>query len=97
MGSVDIRSYKNELRAKYRAIRKALTPQEKREKDELIFRQIVQSRYYQQAETLICFVSTAIEIDTHRLIHHAWRQGKRVAVPKCLDDRGRMRFYYIRS
>jgi 5-formyltetrahydrofolate cyclo-ligase len=97
MGSVDIRSYKNELRAKYRAIRKALTPQEKREKDELIFRQIIQSRYYQQAETLICFVSTAIEIDTHRLIHHAWRQGKRVAVPKCLDDRGRMRFYYIRS
>ncbi len=93
----DIRQYKNELRQKYRTLRKSMTPEEKRRKDEAIFTQITASNYYQQAETLLCFVSTLLEIDTHRLIYSALSEGKQVAVPKCLDQSGTMAFFKIHS
>lgn len=93
----DIRQYKNELRQQYRTLRKGMTPEEKRQKDQAIFEQITVSSYYKQADTLLCFVSTPLEIDTHRLIDFALSQGKRVAVPKCLDQAGTMAFFVIRS
>lgn len=96
-GITDIRQYKKELRLKYRAIRKEMTPQEKRRKDEAVFYGIVRSEQYQKAKTVLCFVSTLIEIDTHRLIYYSLRHGKKVAVPRCLDDRGKMAFFLIRS
>lgn len=97
MGTIDIRAYKTNLRAKYRLVRENLSKEEKRIKDDKIFEQIINSDYYKKAQTLISFVSTKIEIDTHRLIHYTWKQGKRVAVPKCLDDKGGMSFFYITS
>lgn len=97
MAGLDIRKYKTELRAKYRGIRAAMTPEEKRRRDGMIFDHIVSSPYYQKAETVICFVSTAIEIDTHRLIHYSLRHGKRVAVPRCMNEKGKMLFFYISS
>lgn len=97
MAGVDIRRYKQELRLKYRNIRKAFSPEEKRNRDEQIFYQMIDSRYFQQAETVLCFVSTAIEIDTHRLIRYSLRHGKQVAVPRCLNDKGMMKFFRIRS
>ncbi len=97
MGITDIRLYKKQLRSKYRQLRTSMTPQEKRQKDDRIFQQIISSRYFQQAQTIFCFVSTKIEIDTHRLIVYALRHGKQVAVPKCLNDKGIMQFFYICS
>lgn len=95
MGNIDIRKFKNELRSKYRTLRQELSPDKKREKDSSIFTRIISSEYYTKAETVLCFVSTAIEINTHQLIAYSLRNGKRVAVPKCLDERGNMKFFYI--
>lgn len=97
MAIIDIRQIKKDLRAKYRKIRTDMTCDEKRFKDNRIYENIVNSKFYQNAQTLICFVSTGIEVDTHRLIHKALRDGKKVAVPKCLNDKGLMKFYYIKS
>ncbi|MBC8611796.1 5-formyltetrahydrofolate cyclo-ligase family protein [uncultured Ruminococcus sp.] len=94
---VDIREYKNNLRKKYRGWREALSPEEKRERDDRIFRRVIRCEAVQKADTVICFISTPIEVDTHRLIHYCWRHGKQVAVPKCLEQRGRMAFYLISS
>lgn len=94
---VDIRQYKNNLRRKFRSWREKLTPDRKRSLDGQIFSRIIQMRQFQSAHTVLCFISTRIEVDTHRLIEYCWKHGKRVAVPRCLNDKGRMKFYYINS
>jgi 5-formyltetrahydrofolate cyclo-ligase len=42
---------------------------------------------YIQAGAIFSYVSTAQEVDTRDLIERAWRDGKRVAVPRLEDDR----------
>ncbi|WP_077533689.1 5-formyltetrahydrofolate cyclo-ligase [Massiliimalia massiliensis] len=94
---VDIRGYKNKLRKKYRGYRETLSPEEKRQLDDRIFDRLSESSFLARADTVLCFVSTAVEVDTHRLIHYCWRNGKRVAVPRCLNDKGKMDFFLITS
>ena len=94
---VDIRPLKRELRAKYRKIRENMDPAQKKEFDEAIFKRMVASPFYRDARTLLCYVSTPIEVDTIGLIQHAFSDKKTVAVPKCLDRSGKMAFYAIQS
>jgi len=94
---VDIRPLKKELRAKYRKIRENMDPTQKSEADAAILERITSAAFYREAETLLCFVSTPIEVDTTGLIRHAFSQGKTVAVPKCLDRSGHMAFFKIKS
>lgn len=93
----DIRPLKQELRRKYRSIRTSMPPQEKDRLDQAIFDRLVGMADYQNARTLLCFVSTAIEVDTYRILERAFADGKTVAVPKCLDRKGTMDFFVIRS
>lgn len=51
---------------------------------------------YRDAEVLYAYLPYNEEILTEALIRRAWADGKRVAVPKVLDD-GVMEFYYIDS
>ncbi len=97
MEKVDIRQVKRDLRAKYRAIREELSPEEKQRYDEAIFRRLTESAFYRQARTILCFVSTEIEVETRPILERAFADGKTVAVPKCLDRSGLMDFYVIRS
>lgn len=97
MEIIDIRQLKKDLREKYRKIRTQMSFEQKREKDNAIYNKIINSKFYIKADIIYCFVSTSIEIDTHRLIYKSLKDGKKVAVPKCLDDDGRMKFYYIKS
>lgn len=93
----DIRIVKRKLRAKYRSYREHLDPAEKERMDDQIYDRIVSSSYYQNARTLLCFVSTEIEVNTHSLLMKALSDGKQVGVPKCLDRNGRMDFFQIRG
>lgn len=94
---VDIRPLKKELRAKYRKIRENMDPEQKQAADAAILKRITSAAFYRDAKTLLCFVSTPIEVDTTGLIRHAFSQGKAVAVPKCLDRNGHMAFFQIKS
>ena len=69
----------------------------KQKKDDAIRRGIQALGQYQACETLLTFVSTPIEVDTHALIEEALRSGKTVAVPYCIDGTRQMDFYCIRS
>ena len=93
----DIRPIKRQLRAKYRKIREGLDPAQKQAWDEAILKKITSTHFYKEANTLLCFVSTAIEVDTYGLLQHALDANKTVAVPKCLDKEGHMAFYIIKS
>lgn len=93
----DIRPVKQELRRKYRAIRETMDPSEKDRQDAEIFERLSDLAAYRQAKTLLCFVSTPIEVDTTRILCRAFAEKKTVAVPKCLDRRGNMDFFIIHS
>ncbi len=93
----DIRRYKKDLRAQYKAMRKNILPSEKLELDNAVFENIIAMPQYTAAKTVLTFVSTPLEVDTHKLIRHALQQGKTVAVPYCLEGTRKMEFYKITS
>lgn len=94
---LDIRQVKQNLRAKYRAVREALTPEQKAHLDSEVLSRVLSLRQYQSCGTLLTYVSTDIEVDTRALIRAALRGGKKVAVPRCRDNERLMDFYYITS
>ena len=92
-----MKEYKTQLRKDIKAKRKAIPEEEKLEMDEKIHQKIYLTREYQRAKTVLCFVSLANEIDTKRFISTALKNGKKVAVPRCIDGTRLMDFYYIDS
>lgn len=94
---IDLRVYKKELRAQMRAIRAAMIPPLRAEKDRLIFQRLIRLPQYQKAHTIITYVSSPAEVDTRKLMERAWEDGKQVAVPRCVPGTHRMEMYYIRS
>ena len=52
---------------------------------------------YRDSQTILTYVSTAIEVDTRRLIEKSLQTGKQVAVPRCVPGTREMEFYRICS
>ena len=86
---------KNELRKLYREKRKNLI--DKDLKDRLICECFINSKLYENAQTLLCYAALKDEINTDRIIERALKDGKKVALPRCSDLNGNMDFYYIKS
>ena len=97
MSLTDIRPVKTALREKYRAIRAAMTEDERKRCDDAITARVRRLWQYKENNTLLLYVSTPIEVDTHGIISQAIRDGKRVAVPRCIEGTRNMEFYYIHS
>lgn len=93
----DIKEYKTELRAKYKAIRHEMNVSDKKKVDKMIVDKLFEMDCIKNTETIITYVSTPIEVDTHQLINKALTMGKKVAVPKCIAGTRFMDFYYISS
>lgn len=56
--------------------------------------QLIQSTEYVEADTILCYVSTTDEVSTKELIEMAWKQNKKVGVPKVLGPH-KMEFFEI--
>jgi len=97
MQITDIRIYKTTLRNKYKKMRRDMPPSVKVQHDDSIRRRVQSLYQYKNAKTLLTFVSTDIEVDTRTLIADALKNGKRVAVPRCIDGTREMEFYLIKS
>lgn len=52
---------------------------------------------YKTADTVLCFVSTDIEVYTRPVMESARNDGKRVAVPRCVKGSCELTFHYIES
>ena len=61
-----------------------------------IFESVVNRKEYINADVILAYVSFSSEVDTHFLIQHALKNGKKVAVPKVFDN-NEMRFFFIDS
>lgn len=78
---------KKYLRHLLRAQRAAVDPRQKRSWDRRIYGNVVNSPVFQNATSIMLFLSTAEEVDTWPILRTAWEQKKITAVPKVLDRR----------
>lgn len=93
----NITELKNELRLKAKAFRKTLAPTNKHKIDQIIFNKIISLESFKNAKTVLCYYSTETEVDTLKIIKYSLNAGKKVALPRCIDNKGLMKFYYIDS
>jgi len=91
----DIREYKRRIRENCKTIRKDIPAEQKSANDAKILKNITKSSHYRDCKTLLCYVSTKSEVDTHALIERALADGKRVAVPYCVENTRDMHFYLV--
>lgn len=91
----NIREYKIKLREKFKAVRFGYTAEQKAKLDNDIVARLMRTYQYKNAETILCYVSTPLEVDTRLLIEKALEDGKKVAVPKCRPETTTMEFYLI--
>lgn len=69
------------IRELLKARLRALAPQDRTKASQAIMRRILDLPEYQQAHSVMLFVSMASEVDTSDIAADAWQQGKRVLVP----------------
>lgn len=93
----DIRPLKQKLRAESKLYRNELSSNEKAELDSKISDRLFNTWQYKGYEVLLTYVSTEIEVDTREIISRALADGKRVAVPRCIDNTRLMDFYFIKD
>ena len=74
-----------------------MNPEEKQKLDSGITRNVFRLYQYRSCKTVLVYVSTSIEVDTFEIIKGALKDGKRVAVPRCIPDTRLMEFHYIES
>lgn len=95
--TVDIRPLKMRLRNESKQYRLSLSAEDKERNDRKIANKLLNLWTFRDAETLLTYVSTEIEVDTLYLIERAWELGKKVAVPRCIAGTRNMVFHYITS
>ena len=62
--------------------RNNLSSEIKKEYDELIFKQLIESNIYKKAKKIFTYVSFGSEIDTIKFINHALNDNKKIYIPK---------------
>ncbi len=97
MPLINVRERKRELRNMYKRTRAAMPKALKAELDQRLTERFLGLDEYQSCDTLFAFVSSDIECDTSKIIKNALETNRRVAVPRCLKQRGEMEFYFINS
>ena len=90
---------KRRLREERLAARETLSEQERCVLDDCITQKLLETPEYAEAATVLTYVSVSSEVSTRMFIEGALRDGKKVAVPRCLPGH-RLEFcchYFIRS
>ena len=87
---------KQRLREERLAARETLSEQERCVLDDCITQKLLETPEYSEATTVLTYVSVLSEVSTRMFIEHALREGKTVAVPRCLTGH-RLEFVAISS
>ena len=84
---------KKELRARIRAMKRAMTSEEIDRRSARLGELFLESEAYRQAKTVYGYLPYNQEVRTVPMLEQALRDGKRVAVPKCYGSE--MKFIYL--
>ena len=87
---------KQRLREERLAARETLSEQERCVLDDCITQKLLATSEYSEAATVLTYVSVSSEVSTRMFIECALRDGKTVAVPRCLPGH-RLEFVAIAS
>lgn len=77
---------KNKIRQEILDARKRVPELMITQRSGIICKELVQTREYQEAESIWTYVSMPREVQTFPLIEAAWEDGKKVAVPKVVGS-----------
>lgn len=97
MYTINIKDIKSNLRKHYRKIRTNMNLLRKRYLDFEILNNVVLLNEYKKSNIVFIYVSKEIEVDTLEIIDRAFKDGKKVAVPRCVIGERSMDFYIIKS
>ena len=86
---------KKEIRKSIKAQKEQLTKEQIRENSHKITRLLLAEDCYKKADVIYPYIAYNQEILTDEMIEDAWKSGKKVAVPRVIDDH--MEFFYITS
>jgi 5-formyltetrahydrofolate cyclo-ligase len=86
---------KKELRKIVKEKLESLSEMEVRHYNLLIQEKFFKSDSWNQAEVIGITVSRGREVETRDIIERAWKEGKKVSVPKCYPDNKSMAFYIL--
>ena len=86
---------KRELRARYKGLRDAMTPEQRAQESARICEQILATEAYIRADSVLLYAAQGSEIDLFPIARDAWQRGKVVAYPRCLDKAGSMAFFAV--
>nr|WP_285890068.1 5-formyltetrahydrofolate cyclo-ligase [Halalkalibacter oceani] len=88
---------KNFIRAKTKEALEAMSDQDYIRDSRQIAEHLVNSSYWQASQLIALTISRHREVDTYQLINQAWKEKKRVAVPRTNVNEKSMRFYELSS
>lgn len=94
---IDIRPIKKQMRAEAKEGRISMDSSMKSSYDKKICNKLLNLWAVRETDTFLCYVSTAIEVDTKEFIKILLNSGRKVAVPRCEGGPSEMNFYYINS
>lgn len=86
---------KKEIRKRIKALKAELKREEIEKLSSQIAKNMIESEVYKNADVIYPYVAYNQEVITDEIIEDAWKNGKKVAVPKVLGDI--MEFFYIES
>ena len=86
---------KTDQRNLYRTLRNSLNATEIKEYSTKIYKKLIQTSEYAEAEKILIYCSIGSEVNTEKIINHAINTGKTVAIPKTFPDR--IAFYEIKN
>lgn len=84
---------KKDIRRHILEHRACMSQKDWEEKSRIIAKKVVSHPFFLCANTVYCYVDYRQEVGTRSIIEHAWKMGKKVAVPKIMDNH--MEFYYV--
>lgn len=87
---------KADLRKRMKALRAAMPQQRRSAADAEICARTCAHELFEKADTVFAYLSFGTEVDTYGIIRHAWKAGKRVALPRCTGPR-QMRWFIVES
>ncbi|MFC0522607.1 5-formyltetrahydrofolate cyclo-ligase [Pontibacillus salicampi] len=88
---------KKRLRKKGIQLLKGMEAIERQELSVSIMDNLFQTSMWKRADVIGTTIPQEHELDTTILIHKAWEEGKKIAVPKCYPERNELLFYTLTS
>ena len=95
MQKIDIREQKKQFRFRSKQYRESLDYSGKEKLDTMIADNLLSVKQVVECKTVLCYMSTKIEVETDGIISKLLQDKKTVAVPRCADNIVDMDFYII--